>query len=462
MNTATPSAPPPPSELRVVNERLDTVQAFRLFVGRVSVRAGRWLASRGVPEADRDDILQEALLQTYKQRESYDPGQSSWESWAFGFLGRVVLNYRKKKSRRTQHEADAALDLLLTTTDAPTPEEQAEASMTQALLEKCWASLDDDSRAILDANAEGIEMADIATALGLSRSAAYDRLKAVRARLQAALDREQHRKLSLGVMVLPLSVDQLIASRATTAHFSAEAMRRIWKSLDRAMSADLSAGKLGDDGTEVARYMGSPNAAPRARLGARILRALGPRAVSALSHVAAVAVGAGVTYALLKHDPTHEDATAEVRAASSLVAEVEYPRDPTPTGTAAPNTARSSGAAEEIELRADAGSAERTDADSGPRAAGRDDIAGEQPLFDRGIAAYQGGYYEAAINAFREHASKYPRSRYRDSRERLFTLALIRAGRKPEARQRIERLRRSSPGSSLLAELDAAMTASDP
>ena len=63
MNTATPSAPPPPSELRVVNERLDTVQAFRLFVGRVSVRAGRWLASRGVPEADRDDILQEALLQ---------------------------------------------------------------------------------------------------------------------------------------------------------------------------------------------------------------------------------------------------------------------------------------------------------------------------------------------------------------------------------------------------------------
>ncbi|MEP7124053.1 MAG: sigma-70 family RNA polymerase sigma factor [Byssovorax sp.] len=424
----------------------------------MSVRASRWLACRGVPEADRDDILQEALLQTYKRRESYDPGERSWESWAFGFLGRVVLSYRRKKSRRTQHEADAALDLLLTTTDVPTPEEEAEAAMTQALLEKCWASLDDDSRAILHANAEGIEMEDIAAALGLSRSAAYDRLKAVRARLQAALDRDQHRKLALGVMVLPISVDQVIASRATTAQFSAESMRRIWKTLDRAMSADWSAGKLRDDGTEVARYMGSPGAAPRARLGARLLRALGPRTLSALSHVAALTVGAGVMYALMRHDPT----TAEARAASSLIAEVEYPRDPGPTGTAASSTVRGSGAVEETELHADAGSAEQTDADSGASAAGGDHVAEEQPLFDRGIEAYDGGYYEAAIKAFREHASKYPRSRFRESRERLFTLALIGAGRKLEARQRIEQLRRSSPGSSLLAELDAAMTASDP
>jgi RNA polymerase sigma factor (sigma-70 family) len=462
VNTATPSAPPPPSELRAVNDRLDTVQAFRRFVGRVSVRAGRWLACRGVPEADRDDILQDALLQTYKRRESYNPAQSSWESWAFGFLGQVVLNYRRQTAKRTRREADAAVDLLSTTTDAPSPEEEAEAAMTKGLLEKCWASLDDDSRALLHASAEGIEMTDIAAALGLSRSATYDRLKTVRARLQAALDREQRGKLALGVLVLPASIDQLIASHATTAHVSADAMRRVWKSLDRAMSADLSAGKLRDDGTEVARYMGSPNAAPRARLGARLVRALGPRAIAALTHVGVAVVSVGVTYALMRRDPTHDGTIVNARTAPSVVAGVEDSRDPAPPETAAPASARSSGAVEEPDLRVDAGAAERTDAGSGPSMAGRDSIAREQALIDSVSTAYQSGNYEDAIKALREHANKYPRGQFSASRERLFVLALIRVGQKSEARQRIARLRQASPGSPLLAELDAAVNAHGP
>ncbi|MFS8071590.1 MAG: tetratricopeptide repeat protein [Byssovorax sp.] len=115
----------------------------------------------------------------------------------------------------------------------------------------------------------------------------------------------------------------------------------------------------------------------------------------------------------------------------------------------------------EPELYGDAGAAERIDAGSGPSAAGRDDIAGEQSLFDLGSTAYQGGYYEDAIKVFREHANKYPRGQYSALRERLFTLALIRAGRRPEARQRIERLREASPESPLLTELDAAMAAAN-
>lgn len=284
----------------------------------------------------------------------------------------------------------------------------------------------------------------------------------MRARLQAALDREQRGKLALGVLVLPVSIDQLIASHATTAHFSADAMRRVWKSLDRAMSADVSAGKLRDDGTEVARYMGSPNSAPRARLGARIARALGPRAISALTHVAVAVVSVGVTYALMRHDPTHDDTIVDARTAPSRVADVEDFREPGPTGTAAPSTALGPGAVEEPDLRADAGVAERTDAGSGPSTAGRATIVREQALFDFGTTAYQSGNYEEAIKALREHASTYPRGHFSASRERLLALALIRAGQKPEARQRIERLRRASPGSPLLVELDAAMTSNGP
>lgn len=463
MSTSTPSSPPEPPEGHVLDDHLTNVQAFRRLVARVSACAGRWLVYRSIPEADRDDVVQEALLRMYLRRASYEPARSNWESWAFAFVGRAVQNYRSGRSNRVKH-VDVALDVLPeTATDAPSPEEEAESAMMHALLKRCWSNLDEDSRAILHAHAEGIEMTDIAAAFGLSRSAAYTRLQTARARLQAALDREQTRKRALGLMVLPLSIDQLLAWDKSTAQVSVETMRRIWKVLDQAMAADMAAGKLRNEGTEVVRYMGSPSTMPPARSGARLLRALGPRSLSALTHVIAVTVGAGGMYALLRHDPPHEDATAEVRAAaSSLVVSGGYSHDPAPPPIAAPSMARSSGAREERELDADAGVAEQTDASVDPSTADRDGITGEQVLFNRGSVAYQGGDDDAAITAFREHSTKYPRSKYSASRERLFTLALLHTGRKAEARQRIELLRRTSPGSALIAELDAALSANDP
>ena len=467
VSTPTPSSPPDPPELHAPDERLATAQAFRRFVARVSGRAGRWTAHLGVAEADRDDVLQDALLRMYRQREVYDPAAGSWESWAFAFVGRVAHGYRKATWNRIKRVDVAVDDLPDMATEAPGPEEETEGMRMQALVNTCMADLDGDSRALLHAHAEGIEMRDIATAFGLSLPGAYARLKTARARLQAALDREQHRKLALGLLVLPFSIDQLIASDTTTAHVSAEAMRRIWTTLDRAMSADLASGKLRDDGTDVARYMGSPNAAPRAGLGARLLRRLGPRALSTLTHVGAAAVSALVTYALMAHDPTPNATTAEARAAaSSLVAPVESSRASAPTETAAPSAgtvARPELRAEvEPVLSADAGAAEQTDVSASPGDAGRADVAGEQSLLDRGSAAFQSGYYENAITVLREHAIKYPQGPYSAARERLFTLSLLRTGRKTEARQRIERLRRANPGSTLLAELDAAVNAHRP
>ena len=467
MSAATPSSPPKPP---AADERLITAQAFLRFVERVSLCAGRWLKYWGVVEADRDDVFQDALLRMYTQRDLYDPTFGNWESWAFSYLGGVARNYRRQKANRIKRE-DTTLDVLPDiATDAPSPEEETAAAMMQALLNKCMVNLSDDSRAILLASAEGIKVADIASVYGLTINATQARISAARAKVQTALDREQRRKAALGVAVFPLSIDQLLASDTTPSHFSTETMRRIWKTLDRVMSADIAAGKLGDDGTEGERYMGSPNAAPRAGLGARILRMLGPRALSALTHVAAAAGSALVTYALMRHDPTPTDTTAEARAAaSSMVARVEYSRGPAPTETAATSTGVS-GLPElpevpelpelpelrAVELSADAG------AGADPSAAGRDDVAGEQSLFDRGSTAFQTGSYEDAIKVLREHAHKYPRCPYSAARERLLTLALIRAGRKPEARQRIERLRQTSPGSALLAEFDTAMTANGP
>jgi DNA-directed RNA polymerase specialized sigma24 family protein len=63
--------------LRAADERLATSQSFHRFVARVSGCAGRWTAHLGVAEADRDDVLQDALLRMYRRREAYDPAAGS-------------------------------------------------------------------------------------------------------------------------------------------------------------------------------------------------------------------------------------------------------------------------------------------------------------------------------------------------------------------------------------------------
>ena len=150
--------------------------------------------------------------------------------------------------------------------------------------------------------------------------------------------------------------------------------------------------------------------------------------------------------------PPHEHTAVEVRTAAS---------SPAPTDSAALSTVRSSGDVEEPELRADAGAPERTDADSGTSAAERGEIGEEETLFAQGKAAYKSGLFPEAIKAFTEQGRKHPRGRYAGMSERLLILSLIGAGRKAEARPRVERLRRANPESPTVKELEAALNAAN-
>src|SRR5690242_20422806 len=109
----------------------------------------------------------------YQQRNLYDPALGDWEAWAFSYVGGVARNYRSRKANRIRHE-DTTCDVLPDmASNAPSPEEETEAAMMQALMDKCMANLDDDSRVILLARADGIKVADIAAVLGLSVPGAH-------------------------------------------------------------------------------------------------------------------------------------------------------------------------------------------------------------------------------------------------------------------------------------------------
>jgi len=433
---------PPKSDLSAADERLDTEAAFRRFVARVSPRALRWLGWWRVPAPDRDDVLQDVLVATYKRRASFDPARGRYEDWAYTYVGLHVQNYRRVQGRRNRRVALAPGDLPDVVSTAPNAEEGI---MLRRLLYKCLEELPEDLAAILLArDVDEINVATIATAHGISKSTAYERYKEARQRVQDAFDRELGAQRAHGVAVLPITFDQLIASDRGIPNAPSATMRRVMKQLDRWMAEDHANGALGDDGAHAPADPGVRVSGVR-RLGPSALRAiLGPRALPALTFAVGAAGGAAAMHAIdlrASQNDTAPSASAQAASAPTLAV---LTSDPVPSGAPAPSTPRSSGSS--AELRADAGAA-----------ASEHDDPKDTAEFDRASAAYNSGLYTDAIKTLENHARQFPKSSHAPMRDRLLTLALIGAGRTSEARQRIERLRRTNPNSQLLKEFDKAL-----
>jgi len=449
---ATPAGPP------AARERLTAIEAFCRCAIRVMQHARRWLARWRVPEADRDDVLQDALLRLYDHRASYDPERGGDVDWAYGFFGQVVRNHRKVRARRVRRIDVPVMDLPEVAAAGPSPEEEADEAMMRRLLDRCLASLDRDSAAMVLAQAEGIDMQAIATAHGVSIRTAYLRCQRARAALQRMLDDGQCQKHALGVAVLPISLDHLLASADEGPGISEATARRCWEALDRVMGPDLAAGRLGKDGTEVQRYMGIPDAAARVGRLARAARALlDPRVSHVLTALVGAAGGGFVMYQIMKGPAQSPHEAAEAPRRGPAAASVALLSGPAPMD--APASAGRSPIQEAPEPPAGTGAPElRPTAGETASAALPEDITGEQALFDKGATEYQARNYSKAIKLLRRHAAEHPHGRYAPARDRLLILALIRDGHTAEARQRIEGLRRANPKSPALAELEEALT----
>jgi RNA polymerase sigma factor (sigma-70 family) len=445
-----PAQPPP--------DPLLTEHTFRAFVARVAPLAGRWLKRMRVDEKDREDVLQEILVQTHTRRDKFSPVEGRWEGWAYGFAVRCVMNYRRVSRRLNEHVTLAARELPETIDNAPSVEERIDERMLALLLDECLDDLPGDLPAILLArDRDDIPMQTIADAHGISLSTAYEHYNRARSLLQKALDRRLTAKRSAGLPVLPISLAQLIGSEP---NMSADAMGRVWRMLDHI----LQDGASGGPGESAERGAG-PRTSGTRPIGPRTLRAiLGPRGLPALTYAVGAVSGAAVTYQVVRHDANGaNDAALAARTlganppaalvlASAPTPSVQQPARLEPSSEAASATSAP-------DVRAEARAADRSSGRQGASApAGQEmDDARDQTLYETGTSAYQAGLWEDAIKALRKHAHDYPRSAFAGPRERLLTLALIRADRQAEARQRIEAIRRANPKSPVLAEYDALL-----
>ena len=150
----------------------------------------RSLRRLGVLESAVDDALQDVFLVVHQRLADFE-GRSSLKTWIFGICLRVTHDHLRRQRKRPE-----GIDSWqgLADVDAPNPLEQAARREAVEFLYAQLSELDPEKRAVfILAELEGMSCAEIAAAVGANVNTVVSRLKAARARFEAAIRRHQAR-----------------------------------------------------------------------------------------------------------------------------------------------------------------------------------------------------------------------------------------------------------------------------
>ena len=159
------------------NDALTLASVFRShlrFVWRV-------LHYQGVPTADVEDMAQEVFVIVHRRLAEFKPG-TSLRSWLYAICWRVASQHRRRSPARK--EVPLPLEALLAPTQ--TPEQRVGAKRRLELLNKGLSALEESQQLVFFLyEIEGMEMPEVAAAVGCPLQTGYTRLHAARARVKA-------------------------------------------------------------------------------------------------------------------------------------------------------------------------------------------------------------------------------------------------------------------------------------
>lgn len=161
-------------------------QAFGTLVSRHQDRMLAYAKYMGFDDAQANDLVQDAFVRAYRHlKRCGDPDR--FAGWLFRILSNLCRTAGSKRSRRRMQPLDAVAPTL--ESEAPTPDEAAEASWTR---EKVRAALDavpeDQREALVLMYLQGYSVSEIEELTGASASAVKMRLKRGRDALRAELE----------------------------------------------------------------------------------------------------------------------------------------------------------------------------------------------------------------------------------------------------------------------------------
>lgn len=150
----------------------------------------RSLRRLGVPPSFLDDALQDVFLVVHRRLSDFEQ-RSTLKTWLFGICLRVAADYAKRARSRGRVDE---LAVELPDPQAPDPLEQAARGEAVQFLDAQLAALEPDKRAVfILAELEGMSCPEIAAAVGANVNTVMSRLKAARAKFEAALARHRAR-----------------------------------------------------------------------------------------------------------------------------------------------------------------------------------------------------------------------------------------------------------------------------
>lgn len=148
-----------------------------------------WRALRrlGVAPSDADDACQEVFVVVFRKLGEYE-GRSQMRTWLYGIAVRVAAAHRRKA--HTRREVPTEEPVGPETASAANPEGAVADREALALLDRALDELDDDKRAVFVLyEVEGLEMPEVAEAVGCPLQTAYSRLHAARKEVEKAMRR---------------------------------------------------------------------------------------------------------------------------------------------------------------------------------------------------------------------------------------------------------------------------------
>lgn len=173
----------------VKRAREGDTDAFGQLVKRYEERILR-LVRGMVPEADMQDVAQEAFLKAFRKLDSFD-GRSSFYTWIYRISANTAMDWRKKERRRRHAplpEGSEGEDLL--PGRGPGPATQVTRRELGDLIESAIAALPPKYHEIVVLReTQGLSYEEIAQTLGISKGTVESRLFRARERLREKLKR---------------------------------------------------------------------------------------------------------------------------------------------------------------------------------------------------------------------------------------------------------------------------------
>jgi DNA-directed RNA polymerase specialized sigma24 family protein len=397
-----------------------------------------WLYRLKVSDRDWDDAIQEMYRDAWRRWHTYDSELGTHEQWLHGIVVNVARRCRERQRLNREREEPLADDFDRAS-GSPNGGDHMEINDRARFTVRFFEPIDTLPLVIMiayDMNNE--PMKQIAKRHKMALSEAYRLRNQAMEVFTEGYNREQERRRKSGALVLPFGALSLLNGPHEIPEVSADFKQHHWTRIARAIG----------NGAAPADPRAPSHDAPATPHGGRsamdALRSLAahPLARSAFIFACGAVTALGGERLIDALARNARAATVqEAPAASSAGVPLVFVANLAPTSTGAATEPPTSSTMEPKPETAPAG----------------DVTPAEAVQFDIVRVAFKSPKPEATFKAIQDYFKSYPRGHFTAACERMRIQTLIRAGRIAEARTAIDDIRKRSPKSPLVKELESSL-----